>query len=202
MSGQAGVLNVGRRPAGGGRPIEEDTMTIHDELIRFETEVSTTAPPEVVYDVLADLRTHLQWAGTEAPRADFRLLDLTAPEGPAEVGTTFTSTGDAGGGDVFHDSSVVTEATRPSRLTFQTAARLDRRRRPPWLVQFTHRYTVQPAAEGSRIRYLAFAEDANYRPWWLQPGIRSMTRWMMTGRMRKQLANLVALVEQRAVQHS
>lgn len=200
MCRDATVPSVGRaHRAGGAAPDEEDAMTIHDELIRFQTEVSTTAAPEQVYDVLADLRTHLQWAGTQAARSDFRLIDLSAPAGAAEAGTTFTSTGDAGGGDVFHDRSVVTEAVRPHRLTFETAARLDRRRRPAWTVQFTHRYTLTPTAGGCRVGYLAFAEDASYRPWWLQPGMRSMTRWMMTRRMHAQLGNLVALAEQRAV---
>jgi hypothetical protein len=49
----------------------------------------SSAPPDVVYDFLADRETHLTWAGTQQT-SDFRLLSLEAPAGPASVGTTPT----------------------------------------------------------------------------------------------------------------
>ncbi|MGZ4603736.1 MAG: hypothetical protein ACXV0U_09085, partial [Kineosporiaceae bacterium] len=42
------------------------------------------APPAAVYDVLADLSTHLDWGGRRQ-RRNFRLTALHA-EGPARVG--------------------------------------------------------------------------------------------------------------------
>jgi hypothetical protein len=56
---------------------------------RFETSVSVTsaAPPEVVYDLVADLRSHLDWSGERAASDTFKLLTLDASEGQATVGT-------------------------------------------------------------------------------------------------------------------
>ena len=69
-----------------------------DRLLMFRTHpsVTTTAPPEAVYDVIADLRNHLVWSGERAESDGFKMLTLDAPDGPATVGTTFTSTGSAG----------------------------------------------------------------------------------------------------------
>ena len=52
--------------------------------------VSCAAPPEVVYDILADLRTHVVWGG-QTNRMHQRLLTIEAPDEPATVGTTFQS---------------------------------------------------------------------------------------------------------------
>ncbi len=50
---------------------------------RFETSVAVTseAPLQVVYDTIADLRAHLEWAGERASDDDFRLLTIEAPDG-------------------------------------------------------------------------------------------------------------------------
>jgi hypothetical protein len=50
------------------------------------------ARPEAVYDVLVDLRTHLEWGGARQS-GDFRLQSLEASADPATVGTNFSSTG-------------------------------------------------------------------------------------------------------------
>ena len=90
-------------------------------------EETTTAPAEIVYDRLEDVRNHLEWGGKMQPKQTFRLLSIDAPAGPALVGTEFKSTGaDAMGR--FADSSVVTEATRPSVFEFVTEARLSTKR--------------------------------------------------------------------------
>ena len=44
--------------------------------IRLRSE--TTAAPEAVYDLLADLRSHLVWGG-ERQSSGFRLLTMNAP---------------------------------------------------------------------------------------------------------------------------
>lgn len=41
---------------------------------------SCAAPREVMYDMLADLRSHLRWGGAEQSD-DFRLLSMDAPDG-------------------------------------------------------------------------------------------------------------------------
>ena len=116
------------------------------ELI-VHLEETTTAPAEIVYDRLADVRNHLEWGGTMQPKDNFRLLSIDAPEGPALVGTEFQSTGaDAMGR--FADSSVVTEATRPSVFEFVTEARLSTKKGK--VVEWTniHRYELTPAGRG------------------------------------------------------
>jgi hypothetical protein len=111
------------------------------EQFRFETSVTVgcDAPPEVVFDTVADLRAHLEWSGERAKDDDFKLLTLDAPPGPAVVGTAFTSSG-ANFNGTFHDRSVVTEAARPDRFAIETQARLDRKRGKTWEVQFLHQY--------------------------------------------------------------
>ena len=95
-------------------------------MFRTQPSVTSTASPEAVYDVIADLRNHLVWSGERAEDEGFKMLTLDAPEGPATVGTTFTSSGTAGK-DTFHDRSVVTEATRPNVFVIETDARLERK---------------------------------------------------------------------------
>ncbi len=155
------------------------------------------ASPEVVYDVIADLRNHLEWSGERASSETFKLLSLDAPEGPATVGTTFTSTG-SGGKDTFHDRSVVTEATRPHRFVIETHARMERKRAEPWEAHFSHRYDIQPEGDGSRIVYTETVERVNYVPYWLKPGVRTIFRPLVNRADRKQLQNLARLAEERS----
>src|SRR5437879_11734648 len=81
-----------------------------------------SAPPDVVYDFLADLGSHLTWGGKQQT-SDFRLLSLEAPAGPAGVGTTFTSTGTIPmSSRHWEDRSKVTPAERPNTSEFVTTA--------------------------------------------------------------------------------
>src|SRR5207249_2771936 len=52
--------------------------------LRFEG--TGNAPPEAVYDLLADLSSHLEWAGARQ-RETTRLLTMDSAPGPATVGT-------------------------------------------------------------------------------------------------------------------
>jgi Polyketide cyclase / dehydrase and lipid transport len=166
-------------------------------MFRTQPTVTTTAPPEVVYDVIADLRNHLVWSGDRAEDEGFKMLTIDAPDGPATVGTTFTSSGTAGK-DTFHDRSVVTDASRPRVFVIETDARLDRGRAKPWEAHFSHRYDIQPGDEGSRIVYTETVERVNYVPYWLKPGIRTIFRPWVNRADRKQLRNLARLAEERA----
>ena len=181
------------------RPHRVEYRPVADRPLMFRTHpsVTSTAPPEAVYDVIADLRNHLVWSGERAESDGFKMLTLEAPEGPATVGTTFTSTGSAGK-DTFHDRSVVTEATRPHRFVIETDARLERRRARTWLVHFSHRYDVLPDGTGSKIVYTETAERVNYVPYWLKPGIRTIFRPFVNRADRKQLRNLARLAEERS----
>ena len=115
--------------------------------------MTSSASPDVVYDVIADLRNHLDWSGDRASSDTFKLLSIDAPRGTAAVGTAFTSSGAADNG-TFHDRSEVTVASRPTAFVIETDAHLDRTRGKPWDAHFVHRYDIEPegADRGSRTR--------------------------------------------------
>ncbi|MGZ4631733.1 MAG: SRPBCC family protein [Actinomycetes bacterium] len=165
-------------------------------MIRFTTSVTSAALPPTVYAVLADVRTHLHWAGTEAPDKNFRLLTVAGPDGVATVGTEFSSTGANGKADTFHDRSVVSEASAPRVFAFGTESRLERKHGKTWHTHFEHRYELQPAAEGTRITYTCDVQRGSYRPYWLHPMARPMTRFMVSRMMTKNLKNLARSAEQ------
>jgi len=168
---------------------------------RFRAAVTTTATPEAVYDVLADLRTHLVWAGEEAPATNFRLLTMDAPDRPAQAGDTFSSTGSADGKarQQFHDRSTVVVAERPRRFGFDTEATLHRAHAKTWHANFRTRYGIEPApGGGSVITHTSEVRPGNYVPYWLRAGVRRMTRSMVERSMRRNLANLARMAEHEA----
>jgi polyketide cyclase/dehydrase/lipid transport protein len=164
---------------------------------RTHPSVTSLAPPEVVYDVIADLRNHVVWSGEMAASEGFKMLSIDAPEGTAAAGTTFRSSGTAQK-DTFHDTSVVTEATRPSVFVIETDATLERKRAPTWEAHFVHRYDITPEGDGSRIVYTETIERVNYLPYWLKPVIRTIFRPWVNAADRKQLRNLARLAEERS----
>ncbi len=111
-----------------------------------------SAPPAVVYDLLTDLRSHLVWGGAQQ-RRDFRLLTLDAPEGPATVGTSFTSTGSMPmSRRRWADASTVTAAVRPASFEFVTRATVHRSQRS-MAATYRHRYDIAAAPGGSEVTY-------------------------------------------------
>jgi Polyketide cyclase / dehydrase and lipid transport len=167
-------------------------------LISFAVSVHVNASPEITFGVLADLRTHLEWSGKQAPNDSFKLLALEAPPQAARIGTTFSSTGANGMGMTFHDRSVVTEATAPTVLAFRTQSELTRKHRPTWQARFEHRYEVSRDGDGSRVDYRGDVYPANYRPFWLHPLMRPMTRILVPRMMVKNMRQLAMMVERRA----
>lgn len=164
---------------------------------RTQTSVTSSAPPDVVFETIADLRNHLDWSGERASSETFKLLSIDAPDGPAAVGTAFSSSGAADNG-TFNDRSVVTEATSPTTFVIETGSQLDRKRGKPWDAHFIHRYDITPEGEGSRITYTETIERVSYVPYWLQPGVRSIFKVYVNRADRKQLENLARLAEERS----
>jgi len=116
------------------------------------------APSDVVYDLLADLRSHLEWGG-EKQSADFRLLSMEAPSGPATVGARFRTAGSIPmSGRHWQDESTVTVASRPSAFEFVTEARAG-----DMTARYRHRYDIRPSVTGSRVDY-TFTEESVARP--------------------------------------
>lgn len=165
--------------------------------VRTQTSTTSRASPDEVYDVISDMRDHLEWSGERASDETFKLLTLEAPEDRASVGTTFTSTG-ANYNGTFRDRSVVTEATRPTTFVIETEARLEHKRGKTWTAQFTHRYDIEPLDAGSRIVYTETIHRVNYVPYWLKWWVRPIFKPLVNRADRKQLENLARLAEERA----
>ena len=174
-------------------------MSKQKPAITFRYSVTSKAPPSDVYDVLADLSTHLAWAGEPDPKERYALLSLDAPQGRATVGTKWTSTGAASrdGSSTFHDRATVTEASG-NVFAFETDSRLTRKHRPEWRVLFTHRYAIEPEGDGSRINYVNDVYPVNYRPCWLFPLARPLTKLAVRKGDMKTMENLARLAEQRS----
>jgi hypothetical protein len=126
-------------------------------LYRVTVSEETSASPETVYDLLADLSTHIEWGGSWHPSRTQRLQSMQAPEGPATVGVEFWSVGTTTAGS-WHDRSTVTAATRPEVFEFVTDGILrDREDNDRMLLKAVHRYELTPSENGAVITYLLSA---------------------------------------------
>ena len=157
------------------------------------------ASPEVVYDLLASLRSHLDWGGARQS-ADFRLLSLEAPDGFATVGTAFSSTGAIPmSARRWQDRSIATVATRPTTFQFVTQGRVDLRR-GEMLARYVHRYEMLAIPGGCRVTYSMTQEQISNPMLRLAlPGVRQMT-WIVAIPMfaGRGFRNLLAEAESRA----
>jgi hypothetical protein len=163
----------------------------HLQISRF-----CKARPEAVYDLVADLQTHLDWAGARQTR-DFHLVSLEAPPGPATVGTTFSSTGVIPmSRRRWSDRSSVSVAERPLKFEITTQATAGERN--AMTAVYRHTYEISPAAAGSRVTYtLTQLSISNPMLRWALPGLDRMT-WLMTPMYAgRGLRNLLALAEER-----
>jgi len=182
-------------PTYGGDTTQGGVMTDQKPIINFHVEVKTDVSPDDLYAELADVNTHLTWAGTQAPYKGFRLLDMDAPAGQATVGTTWKSDGaNSGNGSmIFHDRSTVVQAEPGKAFGFDTESILERKSGKTWFCHFEHRYTIRPAEGGSIIVYDGRVFPKNYRPYWLFPAMRPMTRFMVHRAHTKHMQNLARL---------
>jgi hypothetical protein len=172
---------------------------MRQQLPTARISLACQAGPEAVYDLLADLRTHLEWGGTRQ-RRDFRLITLDAPPGPATVGATFSSTGTIPM-SVRHweDHSTVTAADRARVFEFITEATNGGAQR--MRARYRHRYELAPEGPGSRVTYtVTQLEVARPMLRMALPGVRDLT-WGMAIPMlcRRGLRNLLELAERSAV---
>ena len=132
-------------------------------LYRVTVHEKCRAPAEAVYDVLADLRTHMDWGGSWHPSKTQRLQSMDAPQGPATVGVEFWSVGTTSAGS-WHDRSRVTEARRPSLFEFVTEGELrDGQGRDRMSLHATHRYELE-ANGGSVVTYALSAQLTLHAP--------------------------------------
>jgi hypothetical protein len=166
-------------------------------VLRFEG--PTQASADSVYDLLEDLRSHLEWAGQRQLETT-RLLTLEAAAGPATVGTEFFTTGSDGKVARWTDRSVVTEATRPHVFEFVTEGR--REGKPgsrPWLSTAVHRYEITPASSGCRVTYTEELTQLDGAPRVMStPGVSRIVFRISAKYMRRGFNALLALSEERS----
>ncbi len=123
------------------------------EVYKIRLSEACAAPPEVVYELLSDLSTHMEWGGSWHPTRTQRLLSMESPKGPATVGMEFVSTGSAGGG-CWYDQSQVTAATSPTVFEFETRGQLrDGHGEERMLLHAVHRYVLSAEHGGTRLTY-------------------------------------------------
>ena len=160
---------------------------------------TSKAPAEVVYDLVADLRSHLEWAGERQPKGSFRLLEMDAPEGPATIGTEFRTKGADPAGR-FTDSSVVTEASRAAAFEFVTEAHLERKKGRPVDWTNVHRYEIEAEGTGCRIAYtvriVRLSELSGSMAAFKIPGLRALALKVSSSYARRGLRNLARLAEE------
>ncbi len=186
-------MEVQRKGTGSANPLRGELVV--------QVETTSVAPAEIVYDLLADVRSHLEWGGRRQAKKTYRLLSIEAPEGPASVGTEFSSSGaDAMGR--FADSSVVTEAERPSRFEFVTEARLSTKKGAVVEWTLVHRYEIASEGEGCRVSYTARTVRISELPGALRMfnirGLRPLLMKVASSNVRRGFRNLVRMAEERA----
>jgi hypothetical protein len=167
---------------------QDGRIDMPDLVLSIESDVS----PARIYAVLADLPTHTTWAGSMHRKKNFGLRSLDAPEGPARVGTEFTSTGIDPMGS-FSDRSVVTEATSPSVFEFVTEGHLDPKKasKPSSELRTTYRFEIADRGAGSTITYRVHLSRWTNAPAMLRVGIlRPITRAVLKSYAKRLLRNL------------
>jgi len=111
----------------------------------------SSASPASVYDLLADIGSHLVWAGEQQDKR-YRLTSIEAPGGQAAVGTAWTSTGLVPMSRAhWEDRSTVITAERPRLFEFITEGRVAVRK--PMTATFLNRYLITPDGEGCRVTH-------------------------------------------------
>lgn len=165
-----------------------------------QVEATSRATPDAVYAVLADLSSHVEWAGERQGKRT-RLLTMDTPAGPAVVGTEFRSTGSDPMGS-FSDRSVVTEATPGSALEFVTEARLTTKKGVESDWTSVERYELTPIADGCRIVSTSRVTRISVMPGMLGifnvRGLRGLGLAMSAKVSRRTVRNLALVAEERS----
>jgi hypothetical protein len=163
----------------------------------LEASVDSTASPEDIFRLLADLRTHLEWGGRAYAGRGEHLIALDAPPGSAAVGTTWTSTGKAHEGG-YEDRSVVTALEAPRRFEFRTDSSF-RRGSSVTSYALNHTYMVSPTPSGSRITHREELGPPSGGTWFsrllLSGALAPITDRVGRGLLRTGLEHLAAMAE-------
>lgn len=155
-----------------------------------------SAAAESVYDLLADIHSHLVWAG-ERQRPDYRLTSLEGPGGTARVGSVFTSTGRIPMSNAhWEDRSTVTAADRPTHFEFVTEGTVKGRRTLTSL--WLNRYEISRLPSGSAVTYRLSLLEVDNPFLRIRPPMRAFTfRFGIPMFSGPGLRNLLRLAEER-----
>lgn len=164
----------------------------------FRKSVKIAATPATVYEVLSDLRTHLEWGGNKGKKT-FRLTGMEVGDGVTRKGTEWSSTGIAPDG-TFRDRSVVTEASPPTALEFVTNSHVSFKKggEGDWTV--TNRYDIAADGAGSELKYtqrVTHATALGPMKMMLNPVFAGIGRMMVGGLIKPAMASLKAMAEAR-----
>jgi hypothetical protein len=154
------------------------------------------ARPETVYGVLADLSTHLEWAG-RGQRRSFRLTSLT-PTGSLHIDSEFASTGTMPMTRTrSNDRSVVVRAEPGALLEFHTTSTATWRGGLHTEARWEHEYRIEPDGSGSRVTYRLRSAGLTGTPLRMRvPVMRTMTyRVMVPFLCRRGFNNLLRSAE-------
>jgi len=177
---------------------DRSANALRKELV-VGVEATSTATPETVYGLLADLSSHLVWAGERQAKRT-RLLTIDAPTGPAAVGTEWRSTGSDPMG-TFSDRSVVTEATPGKAFEFVTQAHLSTKKGRASEWTNVERYDLEPVAGGCRIvstsRVTRISELPGMVALFNVPVLRELGLKMSANVSRRTVRNLARVAEER-----
>jgi hypothetical protein len=157
------------------------------------------ASPEIVYDTLTDLTTHLEWAGRRQRRS-FRLISLDGPS-PAVAGSGFVSVGTIPmSRSRWQNRNRVTIAERPQTVEIVTDARATWRKRKPTDAVYRHRYEIEPLEGGCRVVYALEEVQITNPPVRMSfPPVRSLSyRVMIPFFCARGLKNLLRMSEQKS----
>jgi hypothetical protein len=174
-------------------------VEVRRDADRYEVNVTDTcrAPASAVYDLLADLPSHLEWGGRRVPEGAQRLLSLNAPDGPATLGVEFESVGSTATGE-WRDHSRVTEATRPNAFEFVTEGSLEYRAgAEPVQATWVHRYEIVSQDEGCKVLYrlrLSIFDGIGRSPDFPHPAV--FFNVVIPSYLERGLRNLVTLAEE------
>ena len=177
---------------------DRSANALKKELV-VRVEAGSAAAPETVYGVVADLSSHLVWAGERQSRKT-RLLTIDAPAGPAAVGTEWRSTGSDPMG-TFSDRSVVTEASPGNAFEFVTEARLTTKQGRTSVWTSVERYELEPEAGGCRIvctsRVTRITELPGMLALFNVPVLRGLGLKVSANVSRRTVRNLARVAEER-----
>ena len=167
--------------------------------IAFRKSMKIGAPPEAVFELLTDVRSHLEWGGTRGKK-NFRLTGIEVGEAPIQQGTGWSSTGIAPDGS-FRDRSVVTQASSPTTFEFITDAHVTFKKggEGDWTV--VNRYEIQPEGSGSLLTYtqrVTRATALGPMKMMLNPILAGVGRMMVGGLVKPAMRNLAAMAKERA----